>query len=117
MDRMYRRGTTKRRHTLGTYPELYLADAREQPAEAQHAVQFEKIDPAAAKKAERAETFAELSHLYIERRAKREQRWWRKDVLILEKDLLPRFGNRKAIDITRRDINEMLDQIVDRGAP
>src|SRR5580704_14611749 len=55
---MYRRGTTKRRYTLGTYPELSLADARERAAEAQHAVQFEKVDPAAAKKAQRsAETF------------------------------------------------------------
>jgi integrase len=38
-------------------------------------------------------------------------------VLILEKDVLPRFGRRKAKDITRRDIIAPLDDIVARGAP
>ena len=36
---------------------------------------------------------------------------------ILEKDVLPRFGKRKAKDITRRDIIALLDDIVARGAP
>jgi integrase len=40
-----------------------------------------------------------------------------KDFLILEKDLLPRFGMRRAIDVTRRDIIALLDDIVARGAP
>jgi site-specific recombinase XerD len=81
-------------------------------------VQYSGTDPAAAKKAERAvETFAELAHDYIERHAKREKRSWRKDLLILEKDALSRFGKRKAKDITRRDIITMLDEIVSRGAP
>jgi integrase len=103
---------------LGTYPALPLADAREQAGRALHAVQFEGADPAADKKANRAaETFAELAQEYLERHAKREKRSWRKDVLILEKDVLPRFGRRKAKDITRRDIIAMLDDIVERGAP
>ena len=37
--------------------------------------------------------------------------------MILEKDALPRFGKRKAKDITRRDVSSMLDEIVSRGAP
>jgi integrase len=115
---MYRRGNVKRRLTIGTYPALSLAEAREKAAVAHHAVQYSGADPAAAKKAERAaETFAELAHDYIERHAKRHKRSWRKDLLILEKDALSRFGNRKAKDISRRDIITMLDEIVSRGAP
>jgi integrase len=115
---MYRHGNVKRRLTIGTYPALSLAEAREKAAIAHHAVQYSGTDPAAAKKAERAaETFAELARDYIERHAKRQKRSWRKDLLILEKDALSRFGKRKAKDITRRDIITMLDEIVSRGAP
>src|SRR5262245_5681069 len=113
---MYRHGNVKRRLTLGTYPALSLADAREQAGRAQRAVQYDGADPAANKKADRAaETFAELAHEYLERHAKREKRSWRKDLHILEKDVLPRFGKRKAKDITRRDIIAMLDDILERG--
>jgi len=115
---MYRHGNVKRRLTLGVYPALSLAEAREKAGAAHHTVQYEGADPAAAKKAERAaETFAELAAVYIERHAKRQKRSWRKDELILEKDALLRFGKRKAKDIVRRDIIAMLDGIVARGAP
>jgi len=115
---MYRHGNVKRRLTLGTYPALSLAEAREKAGAAHHTVQYEGADPATVKKAERtAETFAEIAADYIDRHAKRQKRSWRKDVLILEKDALPRFGKRKVKDITRRDIVAMLDEIVARGAP
>ena len=115
---MYRHSNVKRRLTLGTYPALSLADAREQAGRALRTVQYDGADPAANKRADRgAETFEELAQEYLERHAKREKRSWRKDVQILEKDPLPRFGKRKAKDITRRDIIAMLDDIVERGAP
>jgi integrase len=115
---MYRRGNVKRRLTLGTYPPLSLAEAREKAAVAHHTVQYSGADPAGAKKAERlAETLTKLATDYIERHAKRHKRSWRKDLLILEKDALPRFGKRKAKDISRREIIAMLDEIVARGAP
>jgi integrase len=115
---MYRHGNVKRRLTLGTYPALSLAAAREKAGSAQHAIQFRGVDPASEKKAERAaETFAELAADYIERHAKRAKRSWRKDELIVAKDVLPRFGNRTARDIARRDVIDLLDHIVGRGAP
>ena len=115
---MYRHADVKRRLTIGTYPALSLAEAREKAAAAHHTVQYSGADPAAAKKAARAaETFAELADQYIERHAKRQKRSWHKDLLILGKDAIPRFGNRKAKDISRRDIIAMLDEIVARGAP
>jgi integrase len=115
---MYRHGNVKRRLTLGSYPALSLAEAREKAGRAHHAVQYHGTDPAIAKKAAReAESFADLARDYIERHAKRQKRSWRKDLLILQKDVLPRFGKGKARDITRRDIIALLDDIVARGAP
>jgi integrase len=115
---MYRHGNVKRRLTFGTYPALSLAEAREKAERAHHAVQYDGTDPARAKKAAReAESFTDLARDYLERHAKRQKRSWRKDLLILEKDVLPRFGKRKAKDITRRDIIALLDDIVARGAP
>jgi integrase len=115
---MYRHGNVKRRLTLGTYPTLSLAEARERAGRVHHVVQFDGADPATAKKTAReAENFADLARDYIERHAKRQKRSWRKDLLILEKDVLLRFGKRKARDITRRDIIALLDDIVARGAP
>jgi integrase len=115
---LYRHGATKRRLTLGTYPILPLADARELAEKALHGVQFAGRDPATEKKLERvAETFEELARDYIERHAKREKRSWRKDELILERDALPRFGRKRAKEITRREIIAMLDDIVARGSP
>jgi integrase len=115
---MYRHGNVKRRLTLGSYPPLSLAEAREKAGRAHHAVQYHGTDPAIAKKeAREGESFADLARDYMERHAKRRKRSWRKDLLILEKDVLPRFGKRKARDITRRDIIALLDDIVARGAP
>src|SRR5215469_6968646 len=75
---MYRHSNVKRRLTLGTYPALSLAEARQKASSIQHTVQFNGADPASQKKTERAaETFAELADDYIERHAKRQKRSWR----------------------------------------
>ena len=59
---MYRHSNVKRRLTLGTYPTLSLADAREQAGRALRTVQYDGADPAANKRADRvAETFEELA--------------------------------------------------------
>jgi integrase len=115
---MYRHRNAKRRLTLGTYPVLSLADAREKAAKAHHLVQYDGVDPAAAKHADRAaKTFQELALDYLERYAKRKKRSWRKDEAILQQNVLPGLGRRKAKDITRGDIIGVLEDIVTRGAP
>ena len=81
--------------------------------EAQHG-----IDPATAKREARsAESFGELANLYLERYAKAEKRSWREDERILNRDLLPRWRGRKAQEIKRADVIQLLDEIVDRNAP
>jgi len=111
----------KRRLTLGNYPALSLAEAHRLYAEAREMV-ARSIDPGAKAISEKEEerkapTLAVLAAEYLEKWAKPRKRSWKTDKRILEKDILPEWGQRKARDITRRDVIRILDNIVDRGAP
>jgi integrase len=114
---LYRYLGTKRRMTLGTYPTVTLADAREAAEDALRAAAKGK-DPAGEKKAAReADTFAELAEDYIELHAKPNKRSWKEDRRALDRDLLPTFRLRKAADVKRRDVKKLLAEIKARGAP
>ena len=65
----------------------------------------------------RRSTFGEVAREYLERHAKPRKRSWREDQRILERDVLPRWGGRRARSITARDVRRLLDDIVARGAP
>ncbi|RCX28439.1 tyrosine-type recombinase/integrase [Thioalbus denitrificans] len=118
----------RRRMTLGRYPDLSLKDARREKAKAA-ALLAQGIDPAtkranarreqsAAEKAEReAETVAHLASEYLEKWAKPRKRSAAEDERMLQKDVLPKWKRRKVKDITRRDVNKLLDGIAARGAP
>lgn len=114
---MYRVDGVQRRLTLGTFPALSLADARQKAKDALQDVS-KGIDPSAVKQAgRRAETFKELAAAYLERHAKRNKRSWKKDERAIERDLNPAFGNRKVKSIKRQDVVRLLERIVERGAP
>jgi len=115
----YRANGKRRRVTLGRYPILSLADARDRAK----AVLFDVIqgnDPAADIYSRRvAETFGELAELYLERHAKpnKAPTSYREDKRQLDKDLLPAWKDRKAAEISRGAVLDLLDSIMDRGAP
>ncbi len=114
---MYRHGRRKRRMTIGTFPSLSLADARDKAKDVLRAAAKGR-DPAGERRDElAADTFGEMAEEYIRKHAMIRKRSWRKDRQILDHDLLPRFGHRKAADITRREVNDLLDGIKERGAP
>ncbi len=122
---MYRFNGRPRMMTLGVYGQgpsrLSLADAHEKHAQARKLLE-RGIDPGekaveANQAAQRAATVADLVVAYLEKHAKPKKRSWREDERILNKDVVPRWGRRKARDITRRDVIALLDDIVDRGAP
>lgn len=118
---MYRFGGVARMMTLGDYPKMSLSAANMAHSQAANDLKHGK-DPGAAqvnlRKAEReAETIKELVDEYIEKWAKPRKRTWRKDHLILEKDILPEWKRRKAKDISRRDVVLLLDKILKREAP
>ena len=110
-----------RRMTLGTYPELKLADAHVKLADARKLL-TKGVDPGAKvvaeNKAERiAETVSELAEAYLDKWARPRKRSADEDERQLRKDVIPAWGRRKAKDITRRDVIALLDNIVDRGSP
>ena len=118
---LYRFQGRPRRMTLGTYPTMGLADARLNLAKARKVLEKGE-DPGTKlvedRKAERAaETVAELVDEYLERWAKPRKRSASEDERILRKEVVPKWGHRKAWDVTRRDVIALLDPIVERGAP
>jgi integrase len=114
---VYRHQGRKRRVTLGAHPTLGLADAREK-AKRLLARVVQGEDPAAERRAaHEAATLAEVAREYIEQHAKKVNRSWREKERMLETDVVPAWGSRKARDITARDVRLLVDGIVDRGAP
>ena len=75
-------------------------------------------EPSAGKcTARQADTVGKLADEYIERHAKLKKKSWREDRRLLEHDIIPAWGNKKAKEVTRHDVIKVLDKIVDRGSP
>lgn len=116
---MYRTkdGGTQRRFKIGTCGKLSLADATREAKRILSEVEQGK-DPAAERHASRsADTIAGLVDLYIEKHAKKHKKSWRDDERMLKLDVVPAWGPRKAKSIRRRDVIDLLEKIVERGAP
>lgn len=105
----------------GGYPDVTLADAREAFDIARVKVK-NGVDPLAekeqaAEERRKAPTVTDLVDKYITRHAKRFKRSWAKDEQILNREVIPAWGTRKAADILKRDVIHLCEGIVDRGAP
>lgn len=103
--------------TLGSYPELKLADARKKFRAARELL-AKGIDPLEAKHGERLEpTLADLVKDFLKRhvaeKASRSLPEYRRN---LEKDVLPSWKNKRVKDIKKRDVILLLEKIIDRGA-
>lgn len=113
----YRLRGRQRRYRIGQYPLMSLADARSKARMLLGDVE-RGVDPAEKRAVDRAAlTFGELSQLFLERHAKVRKRTWSEDQRVLEKDLLPIWAERRASEVRKADVLEMLDTIVDRGSP
>lgn len=109
------------KHRVG-FPEITTDMARKKYNEA-HDILITGKNPAAVEREKiearlKAPTVADLCNEYIERHAKRFKRSWEKDDRILNHDVIPAWGKRKAADIEKRDVIRLLEKIVvDREAP
>jgi integrase len=110
----YRVGTLRRRLSIGLYPALSLAQARDRAKEVLYEV-HRGGDPQAERRD--AESFAELAAEYLEKHAKRKKRTWRDDECKINREILPYWKHLKAKEIRRRDVIVLLDRIVERGVP
>lgn len=119
----------RRQMNLGNYPDKKLADARtaysgaysilhdkQNPRDPQ-AERDQQHDTARQGREEhrKASTVADLVNEYIEKHAKLKKTSWQEDKRILDKDVLPVWSNRKAKEITRRDVLLLLDGMQGRG--
>ena len=125
----YRAFGIPRKLTLGAYPAVDLATARRRAQEALGDVAGGN-DPAGQKKAARETARAErkadvdrverVAEFFVERYVKRSGKvgpGWGEEVERLFKiEILPRIGAKRIGDVTKRDINDILDAIVDRGS-
>lgn len=119
---MYRYHGRPRRMTIGTYPEVSVAEAHKRHGAA--LADIEKgIDPGAVVVAHRreerqAETIEDLVEDFIKLYARPNKKSWRGDEWMLHREVVPRWGKRKAREITRRDVIRLLDTIaIERGTP
>lgn len=104
----------RREKVIGEWPDLTVADARLKASELRNSIKRGYSPSEDRKQQDEAPTFKTVAEQYIERYAKKEKRSWEEDARILEKDLLPTFGKRKAQDIKRKDVLELLDRIAER---
>ena len=104
---------------------MSLAKAREAHtrtlAEVERARRGESADPAVQRDVKREEaragdTVSDFAEVYLERYAKPKKRSWETDERILDSDVLPYIGSYKLKDLTRAQIQAVLDRIDDRGA-
>lgn len=100
---------------VSTYPLLTLARARELAREALRGAS-EGRDVGAERRQARERTFGLLAGDYLEKHAKRKKRSWREDARLIRGELKP-WTHRPVASIRRADVRELLDVIVDRGAP
>lgn len=125
----YKYDGRKRLMNLGTYPDLSLADARTAHAKA-YATLNDKDSPRDPQEqrdqkheAERQErddrrqhpTVRQLVEEYLTKHAMLKKTSWKEDERILNKDVIPVWGDRKTEDITRRDVLLLLDGMQGRG--
>lgn len=108
----------RRRMVLGRYPTVSLAEAREVHGKALADVE-RGVDPGAkaleAKRARKAApTFADLLEEFWDRELKQCKTAAERRRLV-EKDAIPAWGHRKVVDIKRRDIVVLLDDVRERA--
>lgn len=126
----------RRQMNLGDYPDITLADARGRLLDVRKSLKDgkdpqevgfawhrnpERVRREAAKAAEdelRNPTIKQLAADYMSRHAKVNKREssWKEDERLLDKNVLPLWGDRKASEIRKRDCVALLDSFMDRPA-
>jgi integrase len=121
----YRVQGRQRRYTIGTlaqYPRV--EDARSRARDVLQDV-ARGLDPGKAKaEANKApapeqeqDTVRKIAKQFIERYAKPKNRSWKEQERTLHNHIVSRWGNRDIASITRREVLELLDSLMDRNMP
>ncbi len=108
----YRIGGRLRRRSLGTYPAVTLAEARQLWRDAKHQVSLGR-DPGWQRASD--PNFESVAREWL-KRDQADKRSLKEVTRIVEKELIPEWGQRSIRDIRRHDILVLSDRIADRGA-
>lgn len=109
------------RFTLGEYPAMSLAAARTKAGKFIDIIQAggdpreEEEKQLAETESRRRNTFEGVAQDFIEKYAKRKIRSWARVERSLELHVMPHWRNRPIDTITRRDVNDLLDKLVESG--
>jgi integrase len=112
-----------RRFTLGRYPAIKPMQARREAAAALERVR-EGVDPAEEKRARHemrtpeTDTFGAVAHDYLERHHRKNSResTFLEAKRDIERNLLTKWRSRPIASISRRDVLDLIDGIIARGA-
>ncbi len=110
----YRWQGKQKRLTLGPWPALELAQARDAWREARKRL-TNGLEPAAGPVAAAADDFASVAADWL-KRDQAENRSRDEVERILRRDVLPVWGHLRISEINRRQILDLIDAIADRGA-
>lgn len=115
----YRTHGKQRRLVLGDFPALSLSKAREQAQDARNETRRGRdlVVERAAAKAPHCDTVAALAEEYMKRHARKFKRSADEDERMLNVDVLPHWKDRSVRELTRRDVRELLDIVVNRKRP
>jgi integrase len=110
----YRLGIEQKRITLGVYPRMSLATAREKAMDILRQVD-EGIDP--SKQRRRPDMKVEsICRDFIRLHAQARNKSWREAERTLERELISVHGQRDIREIKKRDILDAMDAAIDRGS-
>ncbi|MEJ5218866.1 tyrosine-type recombinase/integrase [Cognatishimia sp. D5M38] len=112
------RNAPKRRYTIGTHGSPWTPTAARKRAIEVLAEVVKGNDPSADRQSSRnddAETVAHFIGHFIERYAKHHQKSWRETERTLQKDVAPRIGKKRLLDVTKRDVAVLIDAMTERA--
>jgi len=114
----YRHNGRPRKHTLGPYPAIDLASARALGTKALRAV-AEDRDPATERQDQRANSVADIVARFLATHGQRHYRprTFAETERLLRQNLVARWGNQPLASITRKQLRDLLDQLVANDTP
>ena len=109
----YRHSGRSKKLTLGKYPNMSLLQALDRAREALESISYGE-DP--LRRPGSPQRFEPAFRSFLERHVSQTKGTY-ETTRIYEHDLLPAFRGRILSDITKRDVINLLDGVVDRGSP
>lgn len=112
----YRAAGRQRRLTLGVYPGTSLAEAREAWRKLQKDLEAGRDPQAARARPAPSTLFSDVATEWL-RRDQQSNKSHDEVERIVNRELVPAWGTRQIKTIDRRDVLDLVDEIVDRGSP